>query len=331
MRFDDLIGKVRAEVKLSPWPYGARKADDFPYKLPLVVRSDGDISAISSESRGAILKEGEKTYKLKGVDPHGNIPKAIWKAHSRRRKGLSMPSPVHDSIFSCPLASPECNYFPLQESDACDPHIECGLYRQSGSFGVLSRKKAENELEACGLITDYLNQFGFSSPYAPVCLGSYENLFFEGAPTACIALEIPSIGSDLRLKEALAMSSRKKPDPEEAFEVYLKLAEWNGFCAKLHSDLKLLPSEGSLACDNYVLSRISRSGLGLLKTDHSSTRIGTPPGAEIMEKMQIGNGLFLRGNSRGKPKKIAELDKAYQRGLNTIPEPISESELMRLF
>jgi hypothetical protein len=62
MKFDDLIKQVRVEVNLSPWPYEARKIESFPYGLPLVVRSDGYIPAINSESRGALLEYEGKTY-----------------------------------------------------------------------------------------------------------------------------------------------------------------------------------------------------------------------------------------------------------------------------
>jgi hypothetical protein len=153
-------------------------------------------------------------------------------------------------------------YCPLPEETNCNSAIECGTYFKNEPFGVIRTSKAENELRVCEKISAYLEGLGFYTVYDTVGLGEFKNLFFEGNETACIALEIPSIGNDLRLNEFRRLANYYKSEPEKLFEVAKKIAEWNGASAKMHNDLCISPLDRSLGPDNYILTKVSKDGIG---------------------------------------------------------------------
>lgn len=336
MNFDDLIRKVRVDISLSPWPYGAKNIEGFPYKLPLVVRSDGYIPAINSENRGAILEQGGRVYKLKGVDPHGNIPKTIRDRKRKKPKTLAENYPFHRAGLEGVIIPSEFKYSPLFEEVDYNSKIECGGYYLNEPFGVIRQTKAKNELLVCEKISDYLENFGFYTPYLPLYQGEFSNLFFENEETACIVLEIPSLGSDLRLNEFRRITLYNRSDPGKIFEISKKIAQWNGFSTKIHKDLDLSPTETSLGWDNYVLARVSREGIGLVKNDLGSTKVDLPPGESILKKMRIDGGYLVSGRRKNQTlrewkRDFREIEGCFARGLREVPEPIPEIEIMALF
>ena len=189
---------------------------------------------------------------------------------------------------------------------------------------------------ACEKISDYLEACGFDSPYLPIGLGEFKNLFFEGKETACIALEIPSLGSDLRLNEFKRITVHYRSDPEKLFEISKKIAEWNGVSAKIHSELGISPLDRSLGWDNYVLARVSRDGIGLIKTDHSSTKIDSPPNKSLLKKMRLDGGFLISVKKKDQnfqelKKQLLEIEASFEKGFKYGAEPIPESEIMALF
>jgi len=328
MRFDDLIKKVRVDVKLSPWPYGTESVKGFPYELPLVVRSDGYIPALNSESRGALLEYGGKTYKLKGVDPNGKIPEEI-KKQTGKDKSKSINLTGFHRHEATPLRPTSYNYHPLQEDMPNEGPLVCGKYQQK-PFGVLQKHKAENEALIEEMILDYLNTYNYLSPLKPVCVADFDKLLFTGEQTSCLVSEIPSIGSDLRVYEFNLLVNRSKSPADAVFETDKKLAEWIGFSIKMHHDLKLSPTDSSVGRDNYVLSKVSEKEIGILKIDHTSTSIQSDmPQERIKQISRTSQCHVLHGGY--KSSKIAELERCFRKGQTQVPEPIPESEIMALF
>jgi len=334
MYFDDLIKQVRVGVNLSPWPYEAKTIEGFPYELPLVVRSDGCIPAISSESRGALItykgmeRGGEKVYKLKGIDPNGKIPDEL-KKQMGKDKSKSINLTGFHLYAATPLRPTSDNYQPLQEDLPEEGPFVCGKYRQK-PFGVIQKRKAENEALIEEMILDYLNTYNYLSPLKPVCVADFDKLLFNGEQTSCLVSEIPSIGSDLRVYEFNLLVNKSKSPADAVFETYKKLAEWIGFSIKMHQDLKLSPTDSSVGRDNYVLSKVSKKEIGVLKIDHTSTSIQSDiPHERIKQISRTSQCHVLHG--RYKASKIEELERCFKKGQSQVPEPIPESEIMALF
>lgn len=201
----------------------------------------------------------------------------------------------------------------------------------SKAFRVLQKREAENGAVIEEMIHDYLRDYDYLAPLKPVCTVDFDNLVFNGGQTSCMISEIPSIGSDLRLYEYLRLMRKSKQPAKTIFESYKKLVEWNGFSVKMHRDLNLAPTQLSVGHDNYVLAKVSKEELGLLKIDHTSTSMGSLISDETTQKMKISYDPVFYSRARVSASKIQELDECFERGLREIPEPIPEDEIMALF
>ncbi len=340
MILDKLLGEVRAEVNLAPWRYDGQSNNGYcPLETPLVGKSDGEIKAINSEGRSALIEKNGKVYKLKGIDPHASISTQLWKSGKVKVTQDSLCVQFYEMVKKLHkelgkervgrLVKIEGNpiYEPLSETFEEQSIIQCGLFHDR-AFGVLTKKAAQIGLEINGLISEYYEELGYNAPLKPVDVMDFNRLFFGDEQTSCLICELPTKGSDLRIYELRRLLRKQNAENKDLFNIYRKLMRWDGFSSRVLYDLELTPHPDSYSDQNCMVAELKKGKIGLVRNDHTSTKRKREK--ESYYKQMIDYTLPL-DRAKGKREKSEELKEEFNKGFRKGAEPIDEKEVAELF
>lgn len=273
--FDNLIDKVRIE--------GCIQLDESPFLrdiLPIVYKGEANPSAPravryqNSGGRAIIFERGDLVYRIKGVDPFGELTKRV--AASEKNKT----SDVNEAHA-------------LAQSQFRDNQRKPLLFTNGKPFGTLFREQAESERDAFEILAKIYSNLGIPNPCEFIC---YQDTGIEvdGKRTYQTAFKLPSIGADLRVNEwdSLLTERLDQCTPNEINakrtainRLYGRFVYWAGVNVAALSCAGLSPTALSFVPQNWVISKYEE-GYGIFRVDHTSTRKVDPKTAmeKLMEK-----------------------------------------------
>ena len=217
---------------------------------------DEYLEYMNSGGRSILFKRGGRTYRVKGVDPYGELTKHVTESKKNR---------IHDTETAEKLRR-------LQEGGD-------ELMHDGRPFGVLTHKNAEQAKKAHKKLNQWYERLGIRSPCKFVC-NSPTDVEIGGDMTYQTLFELPSYGSDLRVREFTMLMAEKLDQltPEEIENkskninrLYGRFIYWAGINTALMIKEGLLPIESSFCEQNWVVSPV-RDGYGIFRVDHTSTK-----------------------------------------------------------
>jgi len=223
--------------------------------LPIIYKGDSTagIKYYNSGGRSLIVERNGSTYKISGVDPYGKLTKRVA------------------------LSGKNCL------SDVADAYK---AFSDSGSkktfrnkpFGVFTYKNIENAQRAFDYLNSTYRFFEVDPPCEIICHSKLD-MIQAGEDAYQMLFKLPNAESDLRvweftqiLRERLKNASRDELKEKEQYikRIFGRFAAWAGTSAGIMMHAGILPTKGSWAPQNFVISEVE-DGYGIFRVDHTST------------------------------------------------------------
>jgi len=238
--------------------------------------------ALNSGGRGLLLSDGNKHLRFKGCDIDGTITHLVAKSKNNHIGDIREAADKLGVLWydTTSLVAGE-NYNLPNYGDK--------------PFSFFTRDSVENEKHACSVIGDAFEKKGFKRPYTFEGLITYPQILWWDKPCSTIVFSTPSPESDLRFGELFRLFylQLKFASPQELANISddlsnfcEKLTSWHGFVTGIMHRNSLVPTENSHQHQNYVLSHVSDTEIGLSRIDHTSTVVNRNDSSKYFVQMK---------------------------------------------
>ena len=238
--------------------------------------------ALNSGGRGILLSDGKTHLRFKGCDVDSTITQLVANAKNNHISDIRLASER--------LGLPWFDTTPLlvNETYALPNH-------EDKPFSFFTQESVEKEKYASDIIGNAFEKKGFKRPYTFEGSITYPQIKWQGKPCSTLVFSLPSVESDLRFGEIYRLFhlQLKFASPEELADISNdlgdfceKLTTWHGFVTGIMHRNSLVPHETSHQHQNYVLSHVSDTEIGLSRVDHTSTIVNKNESSKYFVKMK---------------------------------------------
>jgi len=259
--FRTLLDKVRVKGQISTGSDSPLLRDRMPivYEREAPQDEKGNLSYYNSGGRSLLVQIGGVTYRIKGVDPSGNLTKRVAESKENRMNDVRRANKI--------------------VQDQISEGTEDLRFREEKPFGPFTLEQAELEMEAFKRLAKIYQFLEIENP----CEALFHRQVGQTSDikTYQTAFRLPRPEADLRVHEYMALLTERldscsqeeiKEKTQNINRLFGRMIYWIGINVNIFSATGILPKIESFHPQNWVISRY-HGGYGIFRVDHTSTRV----------------------------------------------------------
>jgi len=292
MQLEDILRSVRTEVPIISGdridiPFEIH--GDLPASLKLPIfgsRDNDDEKCLNSGGRGFLLTHEGKTYRFKGNDIFGTISVMA---------GFSPKTLIADVNLVAAMGIEQITEPTRFEDNLFENKIYHLSTYQNKPFAFLTKEASFRERFASELLGDEFESLGYNRPYTTEAIIEYSTIHWNNKPVTSLVFSIPDQESDIRYEEIRRMfffylkfaPNEDLENIKEKFgDLQGNLTSWQGYNTRILYINNLVPVISSHLDQNFSLTRLNDSSLGLARVDHTSTKVDAASSKKYLIEMR---------------------------------------------